>query len=158
MKTFKYPSPENWEKLLQRPSFETKALDTKVSEILEQVKNRGDEAVIEFTKKFDNASIDKLQISEDEILEAEKLVSEKLKESINIAIKNITSFHNAQLPKSIDVETLPGVRCWQKPVPITKVGLYIPGGTAPLFSTILILLGVQVIFFGFLADANKPIK
>lgn len=139
MKTFKYPSPENWEELLQRPSFETKTLDTKVSEILEQIRNRGDEAVKEYTKKFDNATIDKLHISEDEILEAEKLVSEKLKESINVAIKNITFFHNAQLPKSIEVETLPGVRCWQKPVPITKVGLYIPGGTAPLFSTILML-------------------
>jgi histidinol dehydrogenase len=139
MKIYKYPSPESWQQLLQRPSFDTKKLDEKVLKILEEVKNRGDEAVKEYTRKFDNASVNALQISEEEILGAEKLVPEKLKESINIAIKNITAFHNAQLPKPITVETNPGVKCWQKPVPITKVGLYIPGGTAPLFSTILML-------------------
>lgn len=139
MEIYKYPTPDKWKQLLQRPSFEIRKLDSTVSGILENIKLRGDTAVKEFTRQFDNASVEILQVSVEEIQEANKKVSEKLKEAINLAIKNITAFHNEQIPKSVEVETTPGVKCWQKPVPITKVGLYIPGGTAPLFSTILML-------------------
>ncbi len=139
MKIYRYPKMDMWQQLLQRPSLETKKLNSTVSEILEKVRLRGDDAVKEYTRQFDKASLDVLQLTEQEISAADKIVPDELKESINLAIKNITAFHNAQLPKVVEVETVPGVKCWQKPVPISKIGLYIPGGTAPLFSTILML-------------------
>ncbi len=139
MEIYKYPSADKWEQLLKRPSFESQKLDTTVSAVLENIKSRGDEAVKEYTRQFDNAALQDLELSSEEIQDAEIKVSEKIKEAINLAIKNITAFHNAQLPKNVELETVSGVVCWQKPVPISRVGLYIPGGKAPLFSTILML-------------------
>jgi histidinol dehydrogenase len=139
MEIYKYPSADKWEQLLKRPSFETKKLDTTVSAVLENIRARGDEAVKEYTRQFDNAILQDLELSSEEIQDAEKKVSDKIKESIDLAIKNITAFHHAQLPKPVELETVSGVVCWQKPIPISRVGLYIPGGKAPLFSTILML-------------------
>ncbi|MBN1116697.1 MAG: histidinol dehydrogenase [Bacteroidales bacterium] len=139
MEVIKYPPREKWQKLLERPTFESTSLDSKVREVIEDVKKRGDEAVKEYSLKFDKVELTGLIVSDDEIKAAIHEVSEELKNSIEIAINNIQKFHEAQKPAVIKVETSMGVECWQKPIPITKVGLYIPGGTAPLFSTILML-------------------
>jgi histidinol dehydrogenase len=139
MEVIKYPNKTEWTKLLKRPTFESGTLDATVKSIIDDVKNRGDRAVKEYTQKFDKAEIDTLEVSKSNIAEAVKRIPEDLKKSIDLAINNIVAFHRAQLPKVVEVETMPGVKCWQKPVVISKVGLYIPGGTAPLFSTILML-------------------
>ena len=139
MLIIKYPKKQDWAQLLTRPTFDNSALTETVQSVLNDVKNRGDEAVKEYGIKFDKVQLSDLQVSEHEISEAEKLVSEELKSAILLAKNNIGKFHATQkydLPK---VETMPGVTCWQKAVAIEKVGLYIPGGTAPLFSTVLML-------------------
>ena len=115
------------------------SLSATVSAVLQDVKTRGDEAVKEYEEKFDHARLTDLAVSQDEMDEAERLVSAELKEALILAHANIERFHAAQEFQSIKVETAPGVTCWQKSVPIEKVGLYIPGGTAPLFSTVLML-------------------
>jgi histidinol dehydrogenase len=115
------------------------SLGATVSAVLQDVKTRGDEAVKEYEEKFDHARLTDLAVSQDEMDEAERLVSAELKEALILAHANIERFHAAQEFQSIKVETAPGVTCWQKSVPIEKVGLYIPGGTAPLFSTVLML-------------------
>lgn len=139
MEVIKYPNKSEWANLLKRPAFETGSIDTTVKTIIDDIKNRGDKAVKEYTLKFDKAETDTLEVSGKDIESAVKRVPEDLKKSIDLAISNITAFHRAQQPKPVELETMPGVMCWQKPVPISKVGLYIPGGTAPLFSTILML-------------------
>ncbi len=139
MNYYEYPIPSEWEQLLKRPTFETKSLEERVVPILQQVKEKGDEALKEFTLAFDKIKLEDLFVSDDEILEAEQLVSEELKKAIDIARINIEKFHLAQREEVKKIETTKGVTCWRKSVPITKVGLYIPGGTAPLFSTILML-------------------
>ena len=139
MNIIQYPDKSNWEDLLKRPVFETASLESKVAPILQQVKEKGDEALKKFTLEFDKISIENLLVSEEEVHEAEKLVSEELKKAIDVARINIEKFHLTQREEIKKIETSKGVTCWRKAVPISKVGLYIPGGTAPLFSTILML-------------------
>jgi histidinol dehydrogenase len=139
MKIVKFPSKNEWPSLLARPEIDTTQLNDVVREVLHSVKSRGDAAVKEYELKFDKANLETLSVSDEELSESEGLISDELKQAIKLAIQNINTFHAAQntiLPK---VETVPGVTCWQKAVPIEKVGLYIPGGTAPLFSTVLML-------------------
>lgn len=131
--------PDQWADLLQRPVFDQKKLDVNVSNIIQQVKLNGDKALLELTQKFDKISIDNIEVSTKEIKEAENLVSKDLREAIDIAIKNISKFHESQKEEAKKIETSKGVFCWRKSVAIEKVGLYIPGGLAPLFSTVLML-------------------
>lgn len=139
MKIFKHPQPCEWADIVERPHMDVSSLGATVSAVLQDVKTRGDEAVKEYEEKFDHARLTDLAVSQDEMDEAERLVSAELKEALILAHANIERFHAAQEFQSIKVETAPGVTCWQKSVPIEKVGLYIPGGTAPLFSTVLML-------------------
>lgn len=134
-----FPTQEELTELLRRPERDLSELMDTVNGVLNDVKRRGDTAVKEYETKFDNARLDALQVSDEEIQEAEHLVDEELKLAICKAKENIAAFHAAQDVPLPSVETMPGVRCWQKAVPIEKVGLYIPGGTAPLFSTVLML-------------------
>ncbi|MDR1678481.1 MAG: histidinol dehydrogenase [Prevotellaceae bacterium] len=139
MNTIKYPQKQDWAQLLQRPTFDNSSLTETVQSVLNDVKTRGDEAVKECELKFDKVELSNLQVTEAEIIEAEKLVSKELKSAILLAKSNIEKFHSAQKHELPKVETMPGVTCWQKAVAIEKVGLYVPGGTAPLFSTVLML-------------------
>lgn len=139
MKIFKHPQPCEWADIVERPHMDVSSLSATVNTVLQDVKTRGDEAVKEYEEKFDHARLTDLAVSQDEMDEAERLVSAELKEALILAHANIERFHAAQEFQSIKVETMPGVTCWQKSVPIEKVGLYIPGGTAPLFSTVLML-------------------
>ncbi len=139
MNYYEFPKKADWETLLKRPVFETKSLEDRVIPILQQVKEKGDDALKKFTLEFDKVILSELSVSNIQIEEAGKLVSEDLKNAIDIARVNIEKFHLAQREEVKKIETTKGVICWRKSVPITKVGLYIPGGTAPLFSTILML-------------------
>ena len=139
MEIIRYPKTTDWKQLLQRPHLDPGNLNELVRNILDDVRTRGDAAVKEYELKFDHASVDPLLVSEAEFAEAESLVSDDLKQAIQAAQANIEKFHRAQLHDLPRVETCPGVSCWQKSLPIEKVGLYIPGGTAPLFSTVLML-------------------
>ncbi|MAW65688.1 MAG: histidinol dehydrogenase [Flavobacteriales bacterium] len=139
MKTIKHPKRDVWEDILKRPSQKKANLETIVTDVFNEIKKRGDEALKEFTKKFDGVELEHLQVSQEELKEAESLVSSELKNAIDNAIRNIFNFHKAQEATEEKVETQPGVECWRKVTPIEKVGLYIPGGTAPLFSTVLML-------------------
>ncbi len=139
MKIIKYPQPSEWKALLSRPVFDNSRLTQTVQTVLDDVCARGDEAVKEYELKFDKVQLTDLQVCDNEIVEAEKLVSPALKSAILLAKNNISTFHTAQKHDLPKVETMPGVTCWQKAVAIDKVGLYIPGGTAPLFSTVLML-------------------
>ena len=139
MQTIKYPQKTDWAQLLTRPTFDNSALTETVQSVLNDVKNRGDQAVKEYGLKFDKVELQNLQVSENEIVEASTLVSEELKSAILLAKSNIEKFHSAQKYELPKVETMLGVACWQKAVAIEKVGLYIPGGTAPLFSSVLML-------------------
>ena len=139
MKVVRYPKHNEWQDLLKRPVFDNASLFDTVNTVLKNVKLKGDIAVKEYGLKFDKVAIETLSVSEQELEWAEKCVSNELKEAILIAKENIAKFHaaqNTQLPK---IETSKGVTCWQKAKAIDKVGLYIPGGTAPLFSTVLML-------------------
>jgi len=147
MEIYKYPAREQWSDILKRPVIDSLSLEKKVKKILENVKQKGDKAVKKYSKEFDGIKLKKLQVSEKEIKEARELLPAELKESINIAKNNIEKFHSAQLHIEDIVETMPGVKCWRKNVAIDKVGLYIPGGTAPLFSTIL-MLGIPATLAG----------
>lgn len=139
IKTYKYPEREAWESLLQRPELDVTSLFDTVQAVLEDVRTGGDEAVRRYGEQFDKVRVADLRVSEDELREAETLLSEELKRAIETARRNIETFHASQHTESRKVETMPGVTCWQKAVAIEKVGLYIPGGTAPLFSTVLML-------------------
>ncbi len=139
MKTFKYPKKEDWQVILSRPAKEKKNLQDLVSDVFSDVKQQGDQAVNHFTKKFDQVDISSLRVTRLEIEEAINTVDPKLKAAISVAIDNITKFHANQQFSEEAVETTAGVTCWRKSTPINKVGLYIPGGTAPLFSTVLML-------------------
>lgn len=139
MQTIIYPERNDWKKILSRPSFDTSSLNNTVSSILSDIKERGDVAVLEYEEKFDKVKLNSLVVSQSEIDESESLVSEELKEAIRIAKANIEKFHGSQVFETKKIETTKGVICWQKSVAIDKVGLYIPGGTAPLFSTVLML-------------------
>ena len=133
------PPREIWEELLKRPTLDSEFLDQAVEDIFFAVKRKGDQALKDFTRAFDAVEIEKLQVSDEEIDASEKLVSPGLQKAIQTAAANIRKFHAAQQCKPVRLETAPGVVCWQKPVALQRVGLYIPGGSAPLFSSVLML-------------------
>lgn len=139
MEVYKNPNPEDWESLLKRPTASYEALEPVVSEVFGEVALKGDEALKRYTEKFDGISLSTIPVDESEIQAASKGVSEALKQAITQAKDQITAFHLAQKTPTITVENIPGVLCWQEKRPIEKVGIYIPGGSAPLFSTILML-------------------
>ena len=139
MNIIKYPARENWASIVERPHLDVTELNQTVANVLADVRTRGDEAVKGYELKFDHIDLDNLAVSEKEMKEAEAKVSPELRQAIELAHSNIKQFHESQRFHSKKVETQPGVVCWQKSVPIEKVGLYIPGGTAPLFSTVLML-------------------
>ena len=139
MQKILYPQPNEWLLLTERPHIDTTQLTETVLAVLNDIRRDGDDAVKRYEEKFDHVVLDQLLVSEEEMQEAEQLVSAELKEALVLAHRNIAKFHEAQRFEAIEVETAPGVRCWQKSMPIEKVGLYIPGGTAPLFSTVLML-------------------
>ena len=139
MNIIRYPKREDWASITERPQLDTSTLNATVSNILGDIKANGDEAVRKYEEMFDHVRLDSLAVSENEIEEAWNSVPTELRQSIELAHANISSFHEAQHFNGVKVETAPGVTCWQKSVPIEKVGLYIPGGTAPLFSTVLML-------------------
>lgn len=139
MEIIRYPSEEQWARLIKRPALEVTDLFDTVRTVLEEVQKEGDRAVKRYEEKFDQVTLSDLLVSAAELDEAENIVSEELKQAIRRAKSNIEKFHAAQQFKGEKVETSPGVVCWQKAVAIEKVGLYIPGGTAPLFSTVLML-------------------
>ncbi|MBQ0023583.1 MAG: histidinol dehydrogenase [Prevotellaceae bacterium] len=139
MNIVKYPNKSEWRQLLERPHRDASELRDTVKTVLDKIKNEGDAAVKEFELKFDKVELHSLAVSEQEMEEAEQLVSPELKDALVLAHSNIEKFHASQKFTGKKVETAPGVVCWQKSVAIEKVGLYIPGGTAPLFSTVLML-------------------
>lgn len=139
MKIIKYPSKSQWPDIVKRPHLDLSQLNATVKNVLDDVKAHGDEAVRHYEQQFDHVSLDSLTVSEEEIEEAFQTISTELKASLELAHHNIAAFHEAQRFEGKKIETAPGVDCWQKSVPIEKVGLYIPGGTAPLFSTVLML-------------------
>lgn len=139
MKRITYPAREEWAELLQRPVMKTEQLFDIVRGVINDVRAGGDAAVIAMEEKFDKVKLPALAVTDDEIAEAERLVGDELKAAIAIAKGNIETFHRAQVSTINKVETTPGVNCWRKSVAIQKVGLYIPGGMAPLFSTVLML-------------------
>ncbi len=139
MKLINYPDHSEWTELLKRPVLNTENLFDTVRGIIDRVRLEGDSAVLEMEAKFDQVELASLTVTEEEMKEAELLVDEELKSAIRLAKQNIETFHAAQRFVGKKVETLPGVTCWQKAIAIDKVGLYIPGGTAPLFSTVLML-------------------
>lgn len=139
MKVYRYPEEKEWAQLLKRPTKDAAQLNDTVSSVLREVRERGDEAVREFEERFDKVRLDTLAVSEAEMKEAETLVSLELKEALELAHRNIYTFHAAQRFESRKCEVANGITCWQKAIPIERVGLYIPGGTAPLFSTVLML-------------------
>ena len=139
MQIIKYPPRNRWSEILKRPVFDTSSLNETVTNILFDIKNNGDKAVLEYEEKFDKVKLSGLAISQEEIENSEQKLSEELKSALRKAAANIEKFHTAQKIESKKIETTPGVVCWQKSVGIEKVGLYIPGGTAPLFSTVLML-------------------
>ena len=139
MRQYNYPSPDQWEELIKRPVTDNSALEKPVRRILRKVKENGDRAVRKFTNEFDGVKLKKLQVTEKEIKTAAALLPDELKAAIRLAKENIERFHQSQREAITVTETMPGIRCWRQSLPIEKTGLYIPGGTAPLFSTVLML-------------------
>ena len=139
MQIYDNPSSSTIQELIRRPELDVKHLKETINGVFEEVKAKGDSALKEFTEKFDKISLDEMQVTKAEIVEAKKQVPISLQEAIVNAFQNILRFHQKQLTKVVKVETQVGVTCWQKAVAIEKVGLYVPGGTAPLFSTVLML-------------------
>lgn len=139
MQQFKYPSREIWDQLVKRPVADMAALEKPVRKILRKVKENGERAVRKFTHEFDGVKLKKLRVSAGEINKASSLLPEELKTAIRQARENITRFHESQREPINVIEPLPGIRCWRQSLPIEKTGLYIPGGSAPLFSTVLML-------------------
>ncbi|MEZ7950600.1 MAG: histidinol dehydrogenase [Flavobacteriaceae bacterium] len=139
MRNIIYPKKETWSEILKRPTQTVKEIETTVNQVFEDVQNNGDTAIKKYTKKFDKVAVTSLQVTQEEISIAVEAVSSELKEAIQQAAANIEKFHRAQKTEKVYQETTPGVVCWQEKRPIEKVGLYIPGGTAPLLSTVLML-------------------
>lgn len=139
MKTIKYPNKEDWPQILQRPTQTVDDIESMVDTVFSDVKELGDNGIKAYTTKFDGIELKSFLVTEDEILVASRAVSFELKQAIQIAKQNIERFHAAQQTDIVFMETMKGVECWQEKRPIEKVGLYIPGGTAPLFSTVLML-------------------
>jgi histidinol dehydrogenase len=138
MRVIKYPLKKDWPELLKRPAQDYAAIKHHVQSIIDDVKARGDEAVVHYTKQFDDVFIQNFKTGPEEWAAADKIEG-ALKKAIDTAIKNISTFHSAQKENIKKIQTMPGIECWRKSVPIEKVGLYIPGGTAPLFSTLIML-------------------
>lgn len=139
MNTILYPKPTDWETLLKRPTKDAADLNRLVADVLSEIKVNGDRAVKSYEQKFDHVELADLRVSEEEFQEAERLVGDELKEAIGVALANIEKFHANQRFHGEHCQVTDGVECWQKSIAIEKVGLYIPGGTAPLFSTVLML-------------------
>lgn len=139
MDIYDKPARQDWEEILKRPAQKFKKIEKIVRPILKKVKKKGDKALRQFALEYDHVELDKIQVSPDEISQAEQQTSPELKSAIQQAYENIKKFHEAQHSEILSMETMPGVRCMRKNVPIQKVGLYIPGGTAPLFSSVLML-------------------
>lgn len=146
-KIFINPEKSIWQNILLRPVFDYKQLEAKVSAILDDVKLNGDAAIKKYTAQFDGAQLNEFIVTENEMTEADLNVDADLKAAIEVAKNNITKFHLAQKEMPVKIETTPGVLCWRKSVAIEKVGLYIPGGSAPLFSTLL-MLGIPAVLAG----------
>lgn len=138
-KEYLYPPISKWSEIITRPHRDPAELAHIVDSILKQVKERGDAALFDYEAQFDHAKLESLEVSDSEFQEAEGLVDDNLKAALNLAHRNIETFHRAQRFEGKTIETCPGVTCWQKAVPIANVGLYVPGGSAPLFSTVLML-------------------
>lgn len=147
MQLIKYPSRENWDELLVRPSIDNKLLLKQVGKILADVQNKGDAALKKYSKKFDGIALRKLFVDAKELKQSEAKITNELKNAIDQAYDNILKFHLTQQEEVKEVETMPGVKCWRKSIPLDRVGFYIPGGTAPLFSTVL-MLGVPAMVAG----------
>jgi histidinol dehydrogenase len=147
MKVVMYPQQQAWDELLERPVQKFKKVEEIVGPILKKVKRKGDKALRKFALEYDHVELDRLQVTEEEMHKAGSMLSQRLKDAIKVAQSNIEQFHAAQQEQMIQVETMPGVLCMRKSVPITKVGLYVPGGTAPLFSTVL-MLGIPAVLAG----------
>lgn len=139
MQVYKYPSPQEATEIIKRPVLDLSEIESRVRPVLEEVKSQGDFALKKFALDFDNMLIDEFRVSEQELLTAANRLDSELKEAIDLAYDNIYKFHQVQMKAEDRVETMPGVTCWRKSVGIEKVGIYIPGGTAPLFSTVLML-------------------
>ena len=141
------PVRKQWDNILRRPAFDSKSLEGTVAAILDDVRLNGDITVKKYAAQFDKVTLDTLKVSDVEITEAIALVDDKLKAAIQIAKNNITVFHEAQKETVKQIEIAKGVTCWRKAIAIQKVGLYIPGGSAPLFSTLL-MLGIPAVLAG----------
>ncbi len=139
MKIYKQPTASEKEKLVRRPSFSSDHLDDIITFVFDEVKNNGDLALKQLTSKYDQVEIEEIIVESEEISRSAESISTELKNAIDTAYRNIYKFHLAQHTGTINVEIQPGIKCWQKPVPISSVGIYIPGGSAPLFSTVLML-------------------
>ncbi len=139
MKKIKNPLRKFWKSLCERPALQQQNLQILVNQVFQDIELKGDDAVISYTKKFDDVELKQLVVTDEEIALAIKKVPQELKKAIKLAAKNITKFHKAQISTKIEVETTPGVTCWQEVRPIDRIGIYIPGGSAPLFSTVLML-------------------
>lgn len=139
MKVYKYPDRKEWKEILRRPVMDNNSLEKTVGKILKKIKEKGDKAIKKYTEEFDGVKLKKFLVTEKEIKAAAAMLSEELKQAIQQAASNIRSFHEKQVAPVEIIETMPGVKCWRKSIGMEKVGLYIPGGTAPLFSTILML-------------------
>jgi histidinol dehydrogenase len=139
MKTIIYPLKETWEELCKRPQPDDTNLEESVKSILVRVRLEGDKALREYSRQFDKVDPDDIKVSSEELINAAGQIPEKLKNAIETAKNNIDKFHRSQICEPVTIETMPGVKCWKKNVPIEKVGLYVPGGSAPLFSTVLML-------------------
>ncbi|AZI56771.1 histidinol dehydrogenase [Epilithonimonas vandammei] len=139
MKQYKYPPTSEWKSLCERPLQNQENLESQIKEVFSEVKNNGDKALKFLTEKFDNVSLQELKTTDSEIIEAEKIVSDELKSAIIIAAENIRKFHSSQQEDKKIIETTEGVFCWRENRAIENIGIYIPGGTAPLFSTVLML-------------------
>lgn len=147
MKYIKNPSKDQWDKLIQRKTIEQNELNQLVKGCFETIQKTGDEALMHFTYLFDNISLNQFKVSEEEFSQAEQVISEELKNAIELAKNNIEKFHASQKENINKIETTPGVTCWRESRPIENVGIYVPGGSAPLFSTVL-MLGVPAILAG----------
>ena len=139
MQIIRYPSKEDWAGITERPAIENGMLRKQVGKIIADVKKSGDRSLKRYSKKFDGVDLKQIAVGQHEIIAAENNVSLSLKAAINVAIENIKRFHTQQVEEIKKIETMEGVQCWRRPTPMKRVGLYIPGGSAPLFSTVLML-------------------
>ncbi|MFP4526049.1 MAG: histidinol dehydrogenase [Bacteroidales bacterium] len=139
MQIFDKPDKKKWEAILARPKVSDESIQESVKEILKDVKKNGDKALKKYTKALDGAEITEIQLNREELADAENKIDKQLKKAINEASENIKKFHNAQMPKDVEIETTPGILCRQRSVAIENIGIYIPGGTAPLFSSVLMM-------------------